>query len=240
MRTASPAGSAARSAGVGQRWSHAVQAGRTRATGVCCSITSLTNTGHACVPGSRQGRSRAACAYHSETVRASWSDMSVASWHAALCARRRGALESSSYGVRVMFRPVGDLPPSVYWRRRFALLGSVVALVVLLALSIGVLTSSSGTAAESGAGAGTSSAASATPPGAVSSTPMTSTSPAQGASSSPTVTGSTSRSASGSSSAPAATCVATQLSLAALSDKTTYAVGDQPVVSILVKNTSSQ
>ena len=56
---------AARAAGSGQRASHSRQTGSTRATGVCCSITSLTSTAHASTPGARHGRSRAAEAYQS-------------------------------------------------------------------------------------------------------------------------------------------------------------------------------
>ncbi len=68
MRTASPGASAASAAGVGQRSSQAAYAGRTRATCVCCSMTSLTSTAHGSTPGRRQGRSRAAPAYQSETT----------------------------------------------------------------------------------------------------------------------------------------------------------------------------
>src|SRR3954451_19170616 len=59
---------AARAAGVGQRVSHALQTGSTQATGVCCSMTSLTSTAQASTPGRRQGRSRAAPAYQSTIV----------------------------------------------------------------------------------------------------------------------------------------------------------------------------
>ena len=54
MRIASDGGSTARSAGVGQRVIQACQAGSTRTTGVCCSITSLTRTAQGLVPGTRQ------------------------------------------------------------------------------------------------------------------------------------------------------------------------------------------
>ena len=56
---ASPAGSAARAAGVGHRASQLRYAGTTRATGVCCSMISLTSTDQGVVPGPRHGRSRA-------------------------------------------------------------------------------------------------------------------------------------------------------------------------------------
>jgi hypothetical protein len=54
---------AASAAGVGHRVIHSRQTGSTRATGVCCSITSLTRTAQASVPSRRHGRSRAAVAY---------------------------------------------------------------------------------------------------------------------------------------------------------------------------------
>src|SRR3954462_3752981 len=56
---------AARSPGVGQWTIQSRQIRSTRATGVCCSMTSLTSTAHAPTPGWRQGRSRAAVAYQS-------------------------------------------------------------------------------------------------------------------------------------------------------------------------------
>jgi hypothetical protein len=59
MRTAAPGESAAKSSGAGQRAIHCSYTGRTRATGVCCNMTSLTRTPHG-VGCRRQGRSRAA------------------------------------------------------------------------------------------------------------------------------------------------------------------------------------
>src|SRR3954452_14011360 len=55
----------ARSAGDGQRAIQSRQTGSTRATGVCCSMTSLTSTAQASTSGRRHGRSRAAVAYQS-------------------------------------------------------------------------------------------------------------------------------------------------------------------------------
>src|SRR5690348_2539577 len=57
--------------GVGQRTIHDRQAGSTRTTGVCCSITSLTSTPHPLVPGARQGRSRAFASYQAMALSAS-------------------------------------------------------------------------------------------------------------------------------------------------------------------------
>ena len=50
--------------GVGQRATQSSQIGSTRATGVCCSMNSLTRICHGVTPGRRHGRSRCACSYH--------------------------------------------------------------------------------------------------------------------------------------------------------------------------------
>lgn len=73
FRTASPAGSAARPAGVGQRFSHSSQTGSTRTTGVCCSMISLTSTPQAPQSGSRHGRSRAVSANQPVILRCRYS-----------------------------------------------------------------------------------------------------------------------------------------------------------------------
>jgi hypothetical protein len=64
IRIASPAGSAARSGGVGQRSSHWAWTGSTRLTGVCCSMYSETITDHGVAEAERHGRSRACSSYH--------------------------------------------------------------------------------------------------------------------------------------------------------------------------------
>src|SRR3954468_11025508 len=61
---ASPDGSAARSAGRGQRASHASYTGRTRATGVCWRMNSETSKPHGVAVVRRHGRSRACASYH--------------------------------------------------------------------------------------------------------------------------------------------------------------------------------
>jgi hypothetical protein len=63
----SPGAAAARAGGVGHRASQAACAGSTRATGVCCSMISLTSTDHGDASGRRQGRSRACAAYQRST-----------------------------------------------------------------------------------------------------------------------------------------------------------------------------
>ena len=48
-----------------------------------------------------------------------------------------------------MLRPVGSLPPRVYWRRRAVLLAVLVAVILLVALTVHAL-GSSGTEAKAG------------------------------------------------------------------------------------------
>ena len=58
---------AASAAGVGHRASQLRWAGTTRATGVCCSMISLTSTDQGVAPGPRHGRSRAQRANQAST-----------------------------------------------------------------------------------------------------------------------------------------------------------------------------
>jgi len=145
---------AARSAAAGHRSSHSRQTGSTRATGVCWSITSLTNTAQASMPGRRHGRSRAAVAYQSTMavpvdapamdappvgaprVDAPLTEPPVVWVTESQCAARgggRGAAappgRAGSTTVPGVLHPVGKLPAAVYWRRRLVLL--VVVLAVL-------------------------------------------------------------------------------------------------------------
>jgi hypothetical protein len=123
-----------------------------------------------------------------------------------------------------MFHPVGSQPPSVYWRRRLVLLGSIGLLVILMTITVKIATSDG--SEPTGAGAQTT-----TPPA---STPVTSGSH-QHSSSTPTHP-QTSTSASDTSSAAAAPCDLTNLGVAAVSTKATYHVGDQPVLELQVTN----
>jgi hypothetical protein len=136
-----------------------------------------------------------------------------------------------------MFRPVGELPPSVYWRRRFAFLASVIAIVVLIVLTFRVLTSN-GSSTPTAAGGSTTRTP--TPSTSTSNSSSHPSSPARRPSHSATAGSSTPASSSGSSSAAPKKCTASQLSLAAASNKPSYAVGDEPVLSIVVKNASTQ
>ncbi|MDP9092837.1 MAG: hypothetical protein M3N95_07835 [Actinomycetota bacterium] len=139
-----------------------------------------------------------------------------------------------------MLHPVGSLPASVYWRRRFLLFGVVAALVLL---SAWVLSPSGGPRPAAGAIATTGSS----PSNAALSTP--SPTPA------PTTPGSTAanahlpaRSTSTSTATPAGTstikttaaspaCAASALQVAAVVAQPRYNVGDQPQLLLQVTNT---
>jgi hypothetical protein len=116
-----------------------------------------------------------------------------------------------------MFHPVGDLAPSVYWRRRLLIL----AALALAVLSVYALLTSGG--------GGKPTADGGTP------TPGTSSS-----SSSPRTSRSDTSSASVSEAASTATapkkCVASQLNVAAGTDAASYPVGAKPKVALLVTN----
>ena len=138
-----------------------------------------------------------------------------------------------------MFRPVGDLPPSVYWRRRLALAASVLVILVLAILTARTFTSGGSPAAASGSRGSTTTPTHGGSPGSTSHRPSHA-----GSQSSPaTASKSTSRSSRGSkpasSSAPPSKCTSSQLALSAASDRSSYAVGDSPVLSIVVQNTSA-
>jgi hypothetical protein len=128
-----------------------------------------------------------------------------------------------------MFHPVGRQPPSVYWRRRLFVFGSIIVLLVLLVITIKVATSGG---ADPAAADGTKTAPRTTHP-APSTTSRHSSTAAKT---------STSRSSSPrtSTSVPPATCVVTDLGIAAVVGKTGYRVGDQPLVELQVTNKGSK
>lgn len=136
-----------------------------------------------------------------------------------------------------MFHPVGSQPPSVYWRRRFALLVSLVVVLVLLLLTVRVLLSDDPKSPSAAGGTGPAS----TPPASTAkASPRTSTS----TSSSPKPTHTTTKTsgtptATKTSQAPPKTCPATALSLAAVTSQSKYSVGDLPQLSIQVTNKGS-
>ena len=131
-----------------------------------------------------------------------------------------------------MFRPVGSQPPSIYWRRRIIVLGSVALLVVLIVLTVRAVTSGNG---DKPVGAGNNSAtdrSSTTPTPAPTTASTTASTKASSERPSPTRTSS--------SSTPAARCQAKSLAVIAVVAKSTYQVGDEPMVELQVTNTGTQ
>jgi hypothetical protein len=116
--------------------------------------------------------------------------------------------------VAAMLHPVGNLAPSIYWRRRVLLL----AAVLLAAVSVYAVL-------RGGGGGSPGADASAPPKTSVSNTPATHSS-----ASSPSP--SQSRSSAG---APKA-CTTAQLTVAAATDATSYKVGGKPRVAMVVTN----
>src|SRR5690242_10728330 len=119
-------------------------------------MTSLTSTAHALTPGARQGRSRAALSYQGNSrsarspAKSTSTSMTAASSHVgctAIAARRAGPAGPGRYRDPDMFHPVGSQPASVYWRRRLALLGTLLILVVLVIVTARVLLGGDGAAA---------------------------------------------------------------------------------------------
>jgi len=131
-----------------------------------------------------------------------------------------------------MFNPVGPQPPSVYWRRRLVLFGAVLALLVLLALTVKTIASGGNDPASAqGTSPSTGTRTSGT-------TSLPHTSPAKHVSSSRTAHTSTSKTTPvrSSSSTPPPACAAQDLSVAAVTGKDSYHVGDQPLVELQVTN----
>jgi hypothetical protein len=124
-----------------------------------------------------------------------------------------------------MFHPVGSQPPSVYWRRRLLLLGSLVLVILLIALTVRAMRSNGHPAAATKAGSPTASTHVDT------STPASSTASVTSGNS-PSSTGS-----SGASSSNAAQpCATKDLSVVAVVGKPSYQVGDQPLLELQVTN----
>ncbi len=137
-----------------------------------------------------------------------------------------------------MFRPVGDLPPSVYWRRRLALVASVVVIVVLVILTARTLTSDSTTPTASGSSGSRTTPTQGGSPSTSSHHPSRSRGPSAHSTAPDSSSNSRSKSKSATSTAPPSKCTAVQLSLSAASDHPSYVVGDSPVLSIVVQNVS--
>lgn len=133
-----------------------------------------------------------------------------------------------------MFHPIGTQPPQVYWRRRLFLVGAVVLLIVLVALTANALGGGNGSASASGTSSRTPTA-----PASQSAASPSNSRAAQKSS------GSTSKnSASGSSSVspsqPIQQCSAKSLDVTAAVGQTSYKVGDHPSLEMQVTDLGSQ
>jgi cytoskeletal protein RodZ len=122
-----------------------------------------------------------------------------------------------------MLRPVGNLPATVYWRRRVVLLAVFVAVIFLLVITLHTLGSGGGAVTA----ASTTSRSSSTTPSTTSPPPSSVSTTSSATTPSPTASGSTVLGA----------CTPAQLKIVAATDKPTYNVGDQPVVAMQVTNT---
>jgi hypothetical protein len=140
-----------------------------------------------------------------------------------------------------MFHPVGSQSAAVYWRRRLWFLAAVIALVALIAVTAHVVfAKGTGTPVAGGHSSPTSQSPPAsttpsqTPTHQQSSRPAPSTSHASSSGAS-----SGSSPASGSGSAMPTRCVASALSVVAVTSQPIYAVDAQPTLSLQVTNTGS-
>jgi len=122
-----------------------------------------------------------------------------------------------------MLHPVGNLPPSVYWRRRIALFAS---LVVLIALTAWVLRSGDSETPARAGGTSPHTSAPTTP----------SVSIGQPTSSTATTPTTATNTASASTTSGPQRCKASQLQVSAVVGKPSYHVGDQPTVMLQVTN----
>jgi hypothetical protein len=144
-----------------------------------------------------------------------------------------------------MFRPVGSLPPSVYWRRRFILLGSLVALLALLVVTVSVVLSGNSDPKQGAHGASPGTSTPTAPPRHhQTSSPESSQSSSRDRHKTSTTPKSTSVSSdtpeSSDTSVPPARCNVKRLALAAETDQPHYTMDELPQLSILVTNNGSQ
>jgi hypothetical protein len=130
-----------------------------------------------------------------------------------------------------MLHPVGPQPPSVYWRRRLLVLATVALVVVLIALTLNAVLG------DGGPSAGTSANGTSHPPTHTPSAPHTSVSSHPSTTTKTTPAGSTGKS-SAANTMPAR-CTAAQLDVRAVVGKSSYKVGDNPVLTLQVTNTGS-
>ena len=140
-----------------------------------------------------------------------------------------------------MFRPVGSQPPAVYWRRRLVLVAFLVGVVILAVLTVRAVASDGGGGGPPAAAAttGTTGSPRHTAPNLANDPPPRHGSHTPSAPS--TAAGRSSGAGpSDSSSGPPARCSSSQLSVAAVTNKKSYAVGDRPVLMIQVSNKGPQ
>src|SRR3954453_20307268 len=130
-----------------------------------------------------------------------------------------------------MFHPVGSHPPSVYWRRRLVVLGTVVVLVVLIAMTLKVISSGGGDPA--GAQGTPQSSAAQKTSGAKS---LPRSTPARRVTTSSSRARTTPRS---STAAPPPSCASKDLAVSAVTGKSSYQVGDHPLLELQVTNTGT-
>jgi hypothetical protein len=130
-----------------------------------------------------------------------------------------------------MFHPVGSQPPSVYWRRRLLVFGSIALLVVLLVLTVHVATSGGDNAVGPGAG---------TTPNPSSSTPSTPRTTQAAKTSTKASSKHSTPSRPRASSTPPARCGLGDLGVAAVVAKPSYRVGDHPMVELQVTNNGAK
>jgi hypothetical protein len=130
-----------------------------------------------------------------------------------------------------MFHPIGPQPPSVYWRRRLLLLSSIALLMILLVLTVKIAASDGGTTPQAGSGSSHTSTTTTTPPAHPTTHPATHT---QSRTSSHTSSASSSHSSSAAAPQP---CDPSKLAVAAVVGKSSYHIGDQPVLELQVTDT---
>ncbi len=131
-----------------------------------------------------------------------------------------------------MFSPVGNHPPSVYWRRRLFVLGSAIVLVLLIVLTVNVISGGGDTPVAASESSSSSAATTTSAPPATTTAPSSTQQSSSAASSSAT-------SQAPSSTAPAQ-CAASALAIEAVAGQSTYKVGAQPVLAVQVTNVGAR
>lgn len=136
-----------------------------------------------------------------------------------------------------MFSPVGSRPPSVYWRRRIMLFGSLVLLVLLIVLTLRAVAGGNGAPAANGSTTGSGAPTATSPSSGQSTSSQAGTTPG-GSSAKPSPTPQSSGKPS-SAAVAAARCRSADLGVQAVVAKKAYKVGDEPMVELEVTNTGA-